>query len=186
MRGRRSWAYETRQKVESSLRLRRLMDDCNSIVSMSGDLIELYGETSEKVIGDDIREEAIEISTTIVDKTRELSQKYRMANMALWHNFLIKIGAREGGYCYQWAEELFQALPKRKFKFFERRWGVHNMGKITENNAVVFTKRGDPVVKGIVYDPWRGKGKPFWRYVSKDTQTWSERFTEDQVVNGQY
>jgi len=129
--------------------------------------------------------EAEAIAVIIVDKTRVLSYEFEMTEFPLWHNFLIKLGARKKGYCYHWAEELLKALPSQEYRFFERHWGVHNYTQVTENNAVILTRRGDRLLNGIVYDPWRGKGKAFWRRVSEDDQTWSELLTEIQILTGQ-
>jgi|GEM_PF-6951888 len=152
-----------------------------AVIEIRDALTALYDKGFRDIVY--VKREAEEIAKVLVDTTLDMNKVYRMGRSPLWHNFLIKIGAREGGYCFQWTAALLSALGDKRFKYFERHWGVHNMGKITENNAVIITRRGRPLSEGIVYDAWRGKGRPFFRYVSKDSQTWEERFSEDEVFN---
>ncbi len=130
--------------------------------------------------------EAHLIAKSLVDQTRETNKEFRMTGGPKWHNFLIKMGARKKGYCYEWVPELLKALPPTPMKYFERHWGGSFMSMGRENNAVIITKRGAPLETGLVYDAWRGVGKPFWIPVAKDKKyRWSQRFNETQILMGE-
>lgn len=180
--GVKNWPRLTQKKVAECLDARRDRDDIHDMINLARDLTGL-GDSQMKEGGKGaIENEANELSYLLVSGTRKLNDVYQMGDVALWHNFLIKVGTKRGGYCYQWTEELLKLLPQKKMDFFERHWGVHNEKRVTENNAVIFTLRGRPVGEGIVYDPWRGKGRPFWRKVMTDNQDWTERFSEELIL----
>jgi len=172
----------TRKAIEECFEKMREMEDAEAANSIKEALAGFFKGTRD--LGNPVMlREAEEIAERLIKTTQELNRVYRMGRAALWHNFLIKVGMKKGGYCYQWVTGLLKALPQEKYNYFERHWGVHRMGKITENNAVIITARGRPISSGIVYDPWRGKGRPFWRYVGGDNQDWSERLTEDEIIS---
>lgn len=133
-----------------------------------------------------VREEAEEIAQTLVNQTDVTNKEFQMTGGPVWHNFLIKSGFRKKGYCYDWVPELLKALPPVPMKYFERHWGGSFLSMGRENNGVIFTKRGAPLSTGIVYDAWRGGGKPYWRYVSQDKKyRWEERFSEAEILRGE-
>lgn len=129
--------------------------------------------------------EAVAIATTLVQTTRTEGARYRMVGSPLFNNFLIRIGAKERGYCYHWTEALLNALPRAPWQYFERHWGGANVGRMTENNGVILTARGAPVASGIVYDAWRGAGRPWWKSVRDDHYPWTERYGENEILSGQ-
>lgn len=104
----------------------------------------------------------------------------------IWHNYQIESGIKTKGYCYHWVPELLKALPPYPMQYFERHWGGSFLSLGRENNAVIITKRGAPLVTGVVYDAWRGVGKPFWKYVAQDKKyRWEQRFYEAQILRGE-
>lgn len=133
-----------------------------------------------------VRKEARQIAEALVRQTFETNKEFKMKRNPFWHNYKIKIGVREKGYCYHWVPELLKALPPYPLKYFERHWGGSFLSLGRENNAVIITKRGAPLPTGIVYDAWRGVGKPFWKYVAADKKyRWEQRFHETQILHGE-
>lgn len=134
----------------------------------------------------EVQKEAALISKALVDQTRETNKDFRMSGGPKWHNFKIKMGVREKGYCYEWVPELLKALPPEPMQYYERHWGGSFMSMGRENNAVIITKRGALLETGIVYDAWRGVGKPFWIPVAQDKKyQWVQRFNETQILAGE-
>ncbi|MDZ4224844.1 MAG: hypothetical protein U1D33_02945 [bacterium] len=134
----------------------------------------------------EVQKEAGVIAKALVDQTGETNKEFKMSGGPKWHNFKIKMGAREKGYCYEWVPELLKALPQEPMKYYERHWGGSFMSMGRENNAVIITKRGAPLETGIVYDAWRGVGQPFWIPVAQDKKyQWEERFNETQILGGE-
>lgn len=153
--------------------------DQKSIVQLTRNLSALYDAAF-------VEREAYQIAEALVDQTRETNKEFRMRGSPYWHNFLIKLGLRKKGYCYHWVPELLKALPPEPMRYFERHWGGSFLSLGRENNAVIITKRGAPIETGIVYDAWRGSGKPFWIAASKDKKyRWEERFSEAQILAGE-
>ena len=133
-----------------------------------------------------VKKEAHQIAQALVVQTRETNKEFKMSGGPIWHNFLIKIGVRKKGYCYHWVPELLKALPSEPMKYFERHWGGSFLSLGRENNAVIITRRGALLETGIVYDAWRGVGKPFWRFVAEDKKyRWEERFSEAEILAGE-
>lgn len=184
-RHKKKWSRLTQKKVEGCLQKRRVKEDHEAVIAFKNDLKQLY-KNDYSVDQYLIDNEAEEISDHLIHTTRKLQTKYQMGKSPLWHNFLIKVGSKDGGYCYQWAEDLLKLMPQISYKYFERVWGVHNKGQYTENNAIIIKKRGGPLSNGIVYDPWRGHGGPFWKRVSEDNQQWKQLFTEDEILAKSY
>ncbi|OGQ04539.1 MAG: hypothetical protein A2W61_00615 [Deltaproteobacteria bacterium RIFCSPLOWO2_01_44_7] len=161
--------------------------DQKAIVEITKALVAL--PVSSKIIYTDqkgVEAEAALVAKALVNQTRETDKEFQMTGGPKWHNFLIKLGVRKKGYCYHWVPELLKALPTHPLKFFERHWGGSFQSLGRENNAVIITKRGAPLQTGIVYDAWRGVGKPFWLTVAKDKKyPWTERFNETEILNGE-
>lgn len=133
-----------------------------------------------------VSKEAILIATALVRQTFKTNEEFRMTHGPIWSNFLIKIGRREKGYCYHWVPELLKALPPVPLQAFERHWGGSFLSLGRENNGVILTRRGAPLATGVVYDAWRGVGKPFWKKVAEDKKyRWEERFSEARILTGE-
>lgn len=128
--------------------------------------------------------EAVQIVRTLVTTTRARAPHYNMMGSPLFNNFLIKLGAKEAGYCYHWTKDFVRALADLPFRIFEHQWAVAYVGHITENNGVAITRRGAPLETGLVYDAWRGSGRPYWRWVTDDHYRWRVRMTEPQLLMG--
>ena len=161
--------------------------DQKAIVSIQKVLVGLpLVQEAPQAAAREIESEAHLIATSLVNQTRETNEEFNMTTGPKWHNFLIKIGARKKGYCYEWVPELLKALPSPPMKYFERHWGGSFLSLGRENNAVIITKRGAALETGLVYDAWRGSGHPFWILVSQDKKySWMERFTEMEILTGQ-
>src|SRR6476659_1335617 len=54
--------------------------------------------------------EARRVANIAYTTGRELSEKWKMGSSPTVHSFLINIGVKKGGYCYQFATELLLRL----------------------------------------------------------------------------
>ncbi|MBI4365557.1 MAG: hypothetical protein HY543_01940 [Deltaproteobacteria bacterium] len=157
--------------------LERDLDDAAAGVHLAHAISRLQPEPSAAA-------EAAQLAAALVAATRTTAERYRMLGSPLFNNFLIALKVKKRGYCYHWTEALLKALPAERLRYFERRWGGANVGRATENNAVIITARGAPVEAGIVYDAWRGAGRPWWRQVEADHYRWTERYSETEILLG--
>ena len=106
--------------------------------------------------------------------SRQLARDYRVIGPPLFHNFLVNIGVRERGLCFQWARDLFVKLNRLPLQTLELHWGAARAGTWREHNCVVVTAKGQSFEEGIVLDAWRHSGHLFWSPVRADHYPWKE------------
>ena len=105
----------------------------------------------------------------------ELARKWEMGSSPTMHSFLINIGAKKGGYCYQFATELLVRLEAQQFRTLEFHWAESDAGTDTEHNVIAVTARGQPFELGIMLDNWRRSGRLLWGPLNGDPDhTWQE------------
>ncbi|MFN2475399.1 MAG: hypothetical protein ABR526_03540 [Chthoniobacterales bacterium] len=123
--------------------------------------------------------EARKVSSLAYTTGRELAHEWRMGPSPVFHSFLIHMGARKYGYCFQFAEELLKRLNTLKLKTLELHWAESDAGTDTEHNVIVVTARGQPFAEGIMLDNWRHSGHLLYGPLDGDpTHTWNENAGE--------
>ena len=119
-------------------------------------------------------EEAGRVAASACDSSRRLAREYRVIRPAWLHNFLVNVGIRSRGLCYQWAEDLQVQLQKQNLSTLQLHWGIARAGTPREHNCVVVTARDQPFDQGIVLDAWRRSGRLVWAPVATDKYPWVE------------
>ena len=120
-------------------------------------------------------EEARRVAYIAYTTGRELAQRWKMIASPTVQSFLINIGLKKGGYCYQFAGELLLRLDAQKFKSLELHWAESDAGTDTEHNVIVVTARGQPFQQGIMLDNWRHAGHLLWGPLTGDpSHKWQE------------
>jgi hypothetical protein len=120
-------------------------------------------------------EEARRVAHIAYTTGRELASKWKMGSSPTVHSFLINIGVKKGGYCYQFATELLLRLDAQKMKTLEFHWAESDAGTDTEHNVIAVTARGQPFEQGIMLDNWRHSGHLLWGPLNGDpSHTWQE------------
>ena len=120
-------------------------------------------------------EEARRVAYIAYTTGRELAQKWKMFSSPTIHSFLINIGLKKGGYCFQFATELALRLDAEKLKTLEIHWAESDAGTDTEHNVIAITARGQPFAEGIMLDNWRHAGHLLWGPLNGDpSHTWQE------------
>jgi len=117
--------------------------------------------------------EADAIGKNVIETLYALSQKWKVGS-ALFTNFLINLGLKEKGFCYHYVTRLRQSLLNRAWNRFDIRWGTAWKFSFRESNALVITAKGRSFDEGLVIDPWRTAGRPFWTPVKGDRFPWVE------------
>jgi hypothetical protein len=121
------------------------------------------------------QEEARRVVSIAYTSGRELAHKWEMGSSPTFHSFLINIGARKAGYCYQFATELLLRLDAQRLQTLELHWGESDAGTDTEHNVIVVTARGQAFAQGIMLDNWRRSGRLLWGPLHGDPdRTWQE------------
>ena len=120
-------------------------------------------------------EEARRVASVAYTTGLELAAKWQMGSSPTVHSFLINIGVKKGGYCYQFATELLLRLDAQKLKTLELHWAESDPGTDTEHNVIAVTARGQPFAEGIMLDNWRHSGHLLWGPLNGDpSHTWQE------------
>ncbi len=118
------------------------------------------------------RTEAQAVAECAYATAAKLARDYRVVGPALFQNFLVNVGLRKRGLCYQWTEDLMAELQQLKLKTLELHWAVARPGTLREHNSVVVTAKGQSFRDGIVLDPWRQGGRLFWGPLAMDHYPW--------------
>jgi len=103
--------------------------------------------------------------------TKELANSYGLVLSPNFQNFLVNIGLKQKGYCYNYADDLGYALVKRGYKSFNIYRIIHKKGTIFEHNAIMISPHGT-TKKGVVLDGWRDAGKLYFCRVKDDKYDW--------------
>ena len=119
--------------------------------------------------------EAEQVAETAVTYAGDLAQEYDLVRPAILHNVFVRIGLKDRGLCYHWAEDLMRQLQLLDLKTYQLHWGVAYRGsELREHNSVVITARGEPFETGMVLDPWRNSGDLYWALIQMDSYPWVE------------
>jgi hypothetical protein len=110
---------------------------------------------------------------------RELAREWRVVWMPGVQNFLVNIGARKGGLCFQWATELLIRLNALRLQTLDLHWAESYLGTSAEHNVIVVTAKGQPFDKGIILDNWRYEGHLIYCRVTMDPEyRWTDNPAE--------
>jgi hypothetical protein len=124
-------------------------------------------------------EEAQRVAQCAYTTGRELKREWRVVWPPGVQNFLVNIGARKGGLCFQWATELLLRLDALKLETLEFHWAESFERTASEHNVIVVTARGQPFAQGILLDNWRYGGRLIWGPVTGDPHyQWKENQAE--------
>lgn len=119
--------------------------------------------------------EATHLAFMLVDEVHRLKKKYKSFFIPILHNAMIDAGIRDRGACKHWAEDLLKFLRPIERKYFSVTWGEANAEKMNEHNIAVVMPVMGTFDDGVMVDPWRTSGKPFWLRVTKDDHyKWSQ------------
>ncbi len=112
--------------------------------------------------------EVARLAIVVVPEIARLRGVYQSIAVPIVHNMMIDIGIRDRGACKHWAEDLITFLRHEDRKYFDLMWGTANSGKLNEHNVAVLVPKGAPFDTGLIIDPWRTSGLPWWSPVPLD------------------
>ncbi len=125
--------------------------------------------------------EAKQTSQTLMETSEDLAKEYRMASPPRYHNLLVHMGLRKRGLCCHWAEDLHVKLRQLSINSLKFDWLVAKQGRFLEHSSIVIYPANLTWKEGIVFDPWRTSGVPFWTAVNGDKYPW-----QPHPLNGQW
>lgn len=139
------------------------------ITQLTAMLVELDGRID--------KEEAKDLAKSSIDYARHLAKKYKLVAPPLWQNTLVNLGLKERGLCYEWANDLWVYLLKKKYCTLRFHRIGANIGSFFEHNALSVSAKGADVHQSIILDAWRHSGNLYFIEFDKDKKySWKERF----------
>lgn len=115
-----------------------------------------------------LNQESTRLAIGLMDEIGRLKQKYKSFSIPIVHNMLIDIGIKKRGACKHWAEDLLDYMRPISRQFFSITWGEANPKKFNEHNVAVIYPSYGKFEDGLLIDPWRTSGKPYWITVEDD------------------
>lgn len=115
-----------------------------------------------------LNHESVTLAMELIEETEVLRKKYKSFFIPIVHNMMLDVGIRKRGACKHWAEDLLEHLHTVERRFFSITWGESHPGEFTEHNVAVLIPRGRKFEDGLLFDPWRTSGSPFWVQVTED------------------
>ncbi len=113
------------------------------------------------------KDEALDIALFSTSYTKKLANSYKLVGFPKFQNFLINIGLRKKGYCYNYANDLAAALLRRGYKSVSIYRAAHKRFTYFEHNCVVITPKERNDI-GVILDGWRHAGKLYFDYMKSD------------------
>ncbi|TCP38668.1 hypothetical protein [Rhodovulum marinum] len=123
-------------------------------------------------------EEAARAAQIAHTHARQLAQDYRVSDPPIIHNTKVNMGLRERGLCYQWADDMQARLAQEAFRTLQLYRAISPGDRLfrIDHSTVILARRGDPMERGVVLDPWRAGGDLFWSPVTEDPKySWRPR-----------
>lgn len=158
------------QLKKDFLKLQQQKYDLDPIAHLRNDLKSLYLK-HEKLSAEkenSLHAEATFLAVNLFDETRRLKKAYKLVPLPIVHNGLINFGIRKRGACKHWAEDILTFLQPLKREYFSVTWGEAYPGTMLEHNVAVIMPKDKSFDDGMLFDPWRTGGKPFWVKVNDD------------------
>ncbi|MFP4486866.1 MAG: hypothetical protein ACOCP1_03195 [Campylobacterales bacterium] len=117
------------------------------------------------------KEDAQNVANLSYKVSKELNNKFQRSSSPMFHNFLVNIGLKSNGLCYEYANELLEALRVLGPKSLNIYSVVSKKGEYFEHNALLVTSK-EELNNGVILDPWRSANPLFWIDLSKDRYNW--------------
>ena len=131
----------------------------------------LYTQLKKTVKGIDAKE-AKRLSKEAIRYSQKLATRYKVSTPPLIHNFLVNVGMKERGLCYQWSDDLYAHLRSFHFRSIQFKPVGANIGKYwSEHNALVVLPKNDTALEhGLLLDAWRKAGVLYFAPILKDPE----------------
>ncbi|MEO0369954.1 MAG: hypothetical protein AAF231_00715 [Pseudomonadota bacterium] len=121
--------------------------------------------------------EAARAARVIYTYVDQLKIEYQITGSALAHNTKVNMGLAPRGLCWHWAHDIDARLMRERFQTLQIHRAIANHNNLRlEHSTTMLGRRGDPMYRAIVLDPWRQAGTLFWDIAANDTRyDWTDR-----------
>ena len=123
-------------------------------------------------------EEAKSLSREIFQETDQMRAQFNPVSEPHINNFLVNIGLKEKGLCYEWSDPLYLYFKRKPYPYFSFHLLVSNRGKyFQEHNVLAVSAKRGKVEESVIIDPWREPGKVYYSKAKDDKKyVWERRF----------
>ncbi len=127
-----------------------------------------------KIVHD--KKQSFLISKDIQNFAKKIKKEYNLTSYPNWNNFLINIGLKKRGLCWQLAYDLLNFL-KPKYKDIDYYIAGANINSyFKEHNVLVLTCKKCKFNDGLLIDLWRNGGEVYFSTLDDDKDfTWKQR-----------
>ncbi len=130
--------------------------------------------TLNEVVND--KNEAKILASDITEFSRVIKNEYRLSPYANLNNFLINIGVKKRGLCWQLAYDLINHLKKKNYSIDYYIAGANINSYFKEHNVAVLTCKKCKIEQGIIIDLWRYGGEVYFAKFYEDEKfKWKQR-----------
>ncbi|MEO0752433.1 MAG: hypothetical protein AAFY25_11590 [Pseudomonadota bacterium] len=121
--------------------------------------------------------EAARAARVVYTYVDQLKIEYQITDSPLVHNSKVNFGVKPRGLCWHWAHDIDARLVRERFRSLEIHRAIANHNNLRlEHSTTMLGRRGDPMYRAIVLDPWRLGGTLFWDIAANDTRyDWTDR-----------
>ncbi len=122
------------------------------------------------------------ISKNVLTVSKEIKEEFDPLPFPWFNNFLVNIGLKEKGLCWEYRDALLLKL-KPKVAPLTLLPVVANIDKLNEHNAVVIASKDTKFQDTLLVDLWRKSGEPYIIKVGDDIlYKWSISFSNARCV----
>lgn len=121
-----------------------------------------------------LNDETDHLALGIIEGIEKFRRSYKIGTFPIVHNLFIQMHLKKRGACKHWAEDLLTLINTMEHPHFTSLWAEAHPGAMNEHNVAVLVPRGADFREGLLIDPWRTAGKPFWTIVKKDSYPWQQ------------
>ncbi len=153
------------------LEKKKIFEFWKNIYRLKYDLIDNFKRHKPTLSNPEMEEmqaEADILAQAIVKGIERLRKDYKIIGTPSIQNLLILAKLKKRGACKHWAEDILHIITSINRKYFMAYWGEAHPHKMTEHNVAVLVPLGSKFEDGLLIDPWRKAGKPFWILVKDD------------------
>lgn len=148
------------------------------VAKFRDDLIQTYFTKYGQTQNVELKNEATRIALTLFSKTKQLKKQFRMSSIPTWQNIQIDLKMKSRGECHHWARDLLEFLKPIDRQYFSITWAESRPKTQHEHNVAIVFPVGQEFTDGLLFDPWRTGGKPFWRAPLKDKHFYWKRWLD--------
>ena len=152
---------------------------CGNQPAINSDSLAIQIQTLDKRLD---TKQAQLISKNVLTVSKEIKEEFDPLPFPWFNNFLVNIGLKEKGLCWEYRDALLLKL-KPKVAPLTLLPVVANIDKLNEHNAVVIASKDTKFQDTLLVDLWRKSGELYIIKVGDDRKyKWSISFSNARCV----